>query len=158
MLFWASVMTILAPPRPKGRLMLRDCSFRAMRLPLVGLWVPLRRRRESLIIELYIGAAASLKNGQSNPIRNFVPKLIGFRFRVQRLQPMDTAHHGSRSGIPYITHWEKRLYKDPTPEGPVLVHPRGAKGVITVTGSLQISGVWCHVSATDFDPLGRSCP
>ena len=48
--------------------------------------------------------------------------------------------------------------KYPTPEGPALVHPRGVKGVITVTGSLQVSGVGCQVSATEFDPLGRSRP
>jgi hypothetical protein len=32
----------------------------------------------------------------------------------------------------------------PTPEGPALVHPIGVKGVITVTGSLQVSGVRCQ--------------
>ncbi len=31
--------------------------------------------------------------------------------------------------------------KNLNPEGPALVHPRGVKGVITVTGGVQVSGV-----------------
>jgi hypothetical protein len=48
--------------------------------------------------------------------------------------------------------------KDPGPEGPALVQPRGVKGVITVTGGVQVSGFGCQVSAKEFDPLDRSRP
>ena len=34
--------------------------------------------------------------------------------------------------------------KNPTPAGPALVNPRGVKRVITVTGSVQVSGVGCQ--------------
>ena len=41
---------------------------------------------------------------------------------------------------------------------PAVVHPRGVKGVINVTGRPQDSGVGCQVSASEFDPLDRSRP
>jgi hypothetical protein len=53
---------------------------------------------------------------------------------------------------------QAKVSKNPTPEGPALVHPRGVKRVITVTDSAQVSGVGCQVSAKEFDPLGRSRP
>jgi hypothetical protein len=46
--------------------------------------------------------------------------------------------------------------KDPGPEGPALVHPRGVILVSTFASCVQVSGVRFQVSATEFDPVSRS--
>jgi hypothetical protein len=42
------------------------------------------------------------------------------------------------------------------PEGPALVHPAGVIRGITFANSVQVSGVGCQVSATEFEPLCRN--